>query len=128
MHPPLAQPARTLRGHCAVSQAWPDGVADLTRPCRRRPLPCRYTQARAGAPCHRSCAACHVAQGAMSRRAPCRAGRHVARPLHRIVALPTSYRGASPGRVAPISRYNLAAKPRACHDTPIRIAIQSPSS
>ena len=64
---------------------------------------------------------------------PCRApyrrvGRHVARPLRRIVALPTPYRGASPSRVTPISRYNPAAKPRTCHDTPIRIATQSPSS
>ena len=42
--------------------------------------------------------------------------------------LPASYRRVSPGRVASISRHNPAAKPRACHDTPIRIAIQSLSN
>ena len=34
----------------------------------------------------------------------------------------------SPTVSQPVSQYNLAAKPPSCHDTPIRIATQSPSS
>ena len=75
MHPPLAQPACTLRcvaglaWPCrrpspAVLQAWPGCVASLARSCRS-------AHSRAGAQCRRPCAARRVAhrivtQGAMS--------------------------------------------------------------
>ena len=39
------------------------------------------------------------------------------RSLRRIVALPTSYRGTSPGSVAPVLQYNPEAKPPSYHDS-----------
>ena len=50
------------------------------------------------------------------------------RPLLRVSQLPTPYRGASTGRVAPVSQYNPAAKPPSCHDTIYCIATHSPNS
>ena len=76
---------------------------------------------------------------AVSWRAVCRVagiGGRVAGPLSAVsplcrarpYALYRAYRSSSPNRVAPVSQHNPAAKPRAYHDTPIRIATQSLNS
>ena len=87
-------------------------VAGLARPCHRRPLPCLCAHERAvsQAVC---CAPCHSPYH--------RAERRVALLQRRIVAIPAPYRGASPGRVAPVSRYNPAASLARTHCcTPLR--------
>ena len=81
MHPPLTQPTCTLR-----SVARPGPIVSLSLGPRWRAV----SQAVCCAPCYPP-----------YRRAGCR----VARPLRHIVALPTPYRGASPGRVVPVSRH-----------------------
>ena len=65
---------------------------------------------------------------------PCRAlcsAHRVAPPPHALpcVSQPhVPYRGASAGRVAPVSRYNPAVKPTSSHDTIYCITTHSPSS
>ena len=125
MHPPLAQPASTLRLHCVVSQAWPGRVAGLARPCRRpgstmlqAPPTVSLRSVHSGAPCCRPCAArrvahCIVAQGAVS-HASSAVSWH---SLCRIVVPPPT--------VSCLSRDTTR---RPSYNTPIRIATQSPSS
>ena len=87
-------------------------------------------------PCWRPGRWCRSASQAVSQRIPgrvaCCATHAVSlrppRSLLRISQLPTQYRGTSPGCVTFVSQHNPAAKLRACHNMPIRIATQSLSS
>ena len=98
---PILGPAYAHTAPCR----WPGCVAGLAWQCRKK-TPGRVA-AHARAPC---------------RRAPPRsAARRVALTAGRIMAV-------SPAMSQPVLRYNPAAKPPSCHDTPIRIATQSPSS
>ena len=79
-------------------------VAGLARSCHNA-----VPRAMSSHPCARCCEPCRSLPDP------------VARTTDRIVAV-------SPAVSQPVSRYNLAAKPPSCHDTPIRIATQSPNS
>ena len=109
----------------------------MSRPCRG-PVPgsvVAVSQRTLGRSCHSARLA--VSQRTLGRVAaharPCLALCHTSRvaaplcALLRISQLPALYCGASPSRVALVSRHNPAAKPLTCHDMPIRIVTQSPS-
>ena len=99
--PGLAWPC--CRPGPTVSQAWPSRVAGLARPCRRRPLPCRYAHA-----CLARCVADRVlrvvSRNVSSRRAPC-------------CPPSVSYRGAYPAVVQHCIVTQPSAKPPSCQDT-----------
>ena len=103
----MAQPTRTLRR--VVGLAWS---------CRRSDPAVSQRTPR------------HVAAHARPYRTLCLANHVVAPPrgLLRVSQLPARYSGASLGRVAPMSLYNLAAKPPSYHNTIYCIATHSPSS
>ena len=109
--PACARTTPCRRPGLAISQAWPGRIVGLAGPCcRSGPIVSQAPPTVSLRPRARwravSQAVCCV---------PCRA--------------PSGpYRGASLGRVALVSQYNPAGKPRAYHDTPIRIATQAPSS
>ena len=98
---PILGPAYAHTAPCR----WPGRVAGLAWQCRStRPAVSQRTPAhRVAAPPPRS------------------AARRVALTAGRIMAV-------SLAMSQPVLRYNPAAKPPSCHDTPIRIATQSPSS
>ena len=100
MHPPLAQPT-----HCAVSQAWPCRVAGLASPCRRTgPTVSQAPPAVCCSPCR-----------ALYRRA----GRRVACPMRRIVALPPAVSHLSSDTTQRPSRPPITIRPFVSRHNPL---------
>ena len=129
LHAQAARTAPKQRAHSPMLWLVAGRVAAHARPCRSaRQAVSQRTLGRVVAHAR----PCRSSRQVVSQYTPGRVAHTVSpRPLCallRVSQLPAPYSGASPNRVVPVLRHNLAAKPRACHDTPIRIATQFPSS